>query len=152
MSIWHNGQIAELSERLLATREQRENWAKFAMQMLRERDAMRAERDALVRAIDDAMVSAHIGVFNPGDDPKDAINKLAVYEQGVGEYFVKAERDRLAACVERVESLVNDHGWSRGLGADDVVTISTPDALVLTHALTTLLDEARARRAALEDK
>jgi hypothetical protein len=51
--------------------------------------------------------------------------------------------------VERVESLVNDHGWSRGLGADDVVTISTPDALVLTHALTTLLDEARARRAAL---
>jgi len=68
-------------------------------------DTITAERDALVRAIDDAMVSAHIGVFNPGDDPKDAINKLAVYEQGVGEYFVKAERDRLAACVERVKKL-----------------------------------------------
>jgi hypothetical protein len=92
-------------------------------------DTLTAERDALVRAIDDAMTSAHIGVFNPGDDPKDAINRLAVYEQGVGEYFVKAERDaarreftewvdttreeldahaevvadrdRLAACVER---------------------------------------------------
>jgi hypothetical protein len=61
-----------------------------------------------------------------------------------------ADRDRLVACVERVESLVNDHGWSRGLGADDVVTISTPDSLALTHALTDLLDYAQERRAALE--
>ena len=65
-------------------------------------DTLTAERDALVRAIDDAMTSAHIGVFNPGDDPKHAINRLAVYEQGIGEYFMKADRDRLAACVERV--------------------------------------------------
>jgi hypothetical protein len=64
-------------------------------------DTLTAERDALVRAIDDAMTSAHIGVFNPGDDPKDAINRLAVYEQGIGEYFMRADRDRLAARVRK---------------------------------------------------
>jgi hypothetical protein len=101
MSDWHNWTINDLIERLDAAIAQREEQAAFAFEMRRERDAMRAERDALVRAIDDAMTSAHIGVFNPGDDPKDAINRLAVYEQGIGEYFMRADRDRLAARVRK---------------------------------------------------
>ena len=107
-------------------------------------DTLTAERDA---AREDARVarnerdSAHEGW--------DTNHKLAS-RNAEERNAARADRDRLAACVERVASLVNDHGWSRGLGADDVVTISTPDSLVLTHALTALLDYAGEKRAALE--
>lgn len=55
------------------------------------------ERDALVRAIDEELVSSEIGTFSAGDDPKAALNKLAVWSQGVGAYFANEERDRLKA-------------------------------------------------------
>jgi len=45
-------EIADLTERLLATREQREDWAKFALDMKRERDAARAERDRLAAIVE----------------------------------------------------------------------------------------------------
>jgi hypothetical protein len=172
MSDHEQRQIADLTERLLATREQREDWAKFALDMQRERDAARAdndfaraeweaweakaceldreckklkaERDALVRAIDDAMVSAHIGVFNPGDDPKDAINKLAVYEQGVGEYFMKADRDRLDASavpdavVEKVAQGIEGAYTAWVAGDDDMglgVALSRAAIAALAQAL-----------------
>jgi hypothetical protein len=64
MSEHEQQQIADLTERLLATREQREDWAKFALDMQRERDAARQEVRTLT-----------------------------------------AERDRLAAGVERVRNL-----------------------------------------------
>jgi CBS-domain-containing membrane protein len=83
-----------------AARQEFAEWLDASRKALDTHAEVVAERDALVRAIDDAMTSAHIGVFNPGDDPKDAINRLAVYEQGIGEYFMKADRDRLAAMVE----------------------------------------------------
>jgi hypothetical protein len=47
MSDYDKKQIAELSERLLATREQREDQAAFALQMMRERDTARAELAAM---------------------------------------------------------------------------------------------------------
>jgi len=48
---------------------------------------------------------SHIGVFNLGDDPKAALNKIACYEQGVGDYFgkedLRKERDEYKAAAER---------------------------------------------------
>lgn len=63
------------------------------------------ERDTLVRAIDEAMVNAHLGVFNTGDDPKTAINQLMVWSQDVGAYVADQERDTLAQIVERVRGV-----------------------------------------------
>lgn len=47
------------------------------------------ERDALVRAIDEEMTSAHIGVFNTGDDVKKALAMLGQWHWEAGEYFAK---------------------------------------------------------------
>jgi hypothetical protein len=47
------------------------------------------ERDALVRAIDEEMTSAHIGVFNAGDDVKKALAMLGQWHWEAGEYFAK---------------------------------------------------------------
>ena len=89
MSDWHNAQIAQLSERLIATQEQREDQAKFAFQMLRERDAMRAQRDAAREEL--ATFHATMQTIL---DAKEALVVTA-----------RADRDRLAACVERVREL-----------------------------------------------
>jgi hypothetical protein len=46
------------------------------------------ERDALVRALDDALVtSGELGTFTLGDDPKVALHKLMAWSQSVGEHF-----------------------------------------------------------------
>ena len=89
MSDWHNAQIAQLSERLIATQEQREEQAKFAFQMLRERDAARFE----ARVARNERDSAHEGW--------DVNHKLAS-QYAEERNTARAERDRLAACVERV--------------------------------------------------
>ncbi len=48
-----------------------------------------------VNALDDQMVSTHIGVFDRGDNPKDAIKQLMEWSQSVGEYF---EKEKLEVC------------------------------------------------------
>ena len=40
-------------------------------------------------ALDEELVVSHIGTFTLGDDPKEALNKLAVYNQELGGYFAK---------------------------------------------------------------
>ena len=50
-----------------------------------------AERDALVRAIDEEMQNAGIGVFGVGDDPKLALHRLAVFNQSVGARFPRVQ-------------------------------------------------------------
>ncbi len=66
-------------------------------------DRLRVERDALVHALDEALVtSGELGIFRCGDDPKQAINTLCAWAQGVGAHFeaekrraVEHERDAL---------------------------------------------------------
>ena len=60
------------------------------------------ERDALVDAIDNEMVVTHMGVFNLGDDPKVALNKICCYEQDLGKFFAEeACKEQLAALAEQ---------------------------------------------------
>ena len=47
------------------------------------------ERDELVNAIDNEMVVTHMGVFNAGDDPKVALNKICCYAQDLGKFFAE---------------------------------------------------------------
>lgn len=49
-------------------------------------ESLMAENEALIDAIDQEMVSCHLGVFNPGDDPRKAINLLMCWAQSLGEY------------------------------------------------------------------
>ena len=60
------------------------------------------ERDALVDAIDNEMVVTHMGVFNLGDDPKVALNKICCYAQDLGKFFAEdACKEQLAALAEQ---------------------------------------------------
>lgn len=75
--------------------------------MANEIVALRAERDALVRAIDEHCVTALNTTFERGGDAKQAIHHLMFWSQGVGEYFAKqaiddltAERDALRAVTD----------------------------------------------------
>lgn len=62
------------------------------------------ERDALVNAIDNEMVVTHMGVFNLGDDPKVALNKICCYAQDLGKFFAEdACKEQLAALAEQNE-------------------------------------------------
>ena len=49
-------------------------------------ESLLAENKILIEAIDEEMVSCHLGVFNSGDDPRRAINLLMSWAQGLGEY------------------------------------------------------------------
>jgi len=46
-------------------------------------EAVAAERARWVAALDEEMVSCHLGVFNDGDDPRAAINKLLAWAASV---------------------------------------------------------------------
>lgn len=60
------------------------------------------ERDALVDAIDNEMIVTHMGVFNPGDDPKVALNKICCYAQDLGKFFAEdACKEQLLALAEQ---------------------------------------------------
>ena len=70
---------------------------------LREQvEKLTKERDALVNAIDNEMVVTHMGVFNLGDDPKVALNKICCYAQDLGKFFAEdACKEQLAALAEQ---------------------------------------------------
>ena len=64
------------------------------------------ERDELVNAIDNEMVVTHMGVFNAGDDPKVALNKICCYAQDLGKFFAEdACKGQLAALAEQNEKM-----------------------------------------------
>lgn len=85
--------------------ESKDNAIKAIEQLTARVRELEEENARLVSAIDEHMVVSHIGVFNRGDDPKDALNKIACYEQGIGEYFGKELRDQLAASQAYAEHL-----------------------------------------------
>ena len=64
-----------------------------------ENAALKEQVAQLVRAIDEHMVCNHQGVFNLGDDPKEALNKIACYEQDLGAYFAKEKLEEMAEAV-----------------------------------------------------
>ncbi len=74
---------------------------------LREQvEKLTKERDALVNAIDNEMVVTHMGVFNLGDDPKVALNKICCYAQDLGKFFAEdACKEQLAALAEQNEKM-----------------------------------------------
>ena len=63
--------------------------------------SLRARVRELEGAIDNKMVVSHLGVFNPGDDPKVALNKLQCYSQDVGAYFAHEENQQLRDALVR---------------------------------------------------
>ena len=63
---------------------------------------LRTEVERLVTAIDEQMTSTHIGVFNLGDDPAEAIGKLMLWSQGVGEYFATEKCEEALAAIEQL--------------------------------------------------
>jgi hypothetical protein len=110
MSDHEQQQIADLTERLLATREQREDWAKFALDMQRERDAARADNE-FARAEWEAWEAKACGLDRECKKLKaerDAARREFIEwidttrEELDAHADVVADRDRLAACVERV--------------------------------------------------
>ena len=92
------------------------------------------ENARLVSAIDEHMVVSHIGVFNRGDDPKDALNKIACYEQGIGEYFGKELRDQLAASQAYAEQLLE--------ALEKLATIANQYAGHYPYQVATIVDAA----------
>lgn len=52
-----------------------------------EQIEIQKELDDIIEAIDDEMVCCHIGVFNRGDDPRVALNKLMKWSEDTGAYF-----------------------------------------------------------------
>ena len=77
------------------------------IESLREQvEKLTKELDALVDAIDNEMVVTHMGVFNPGDDPKVALNKICCYAQDLGKFFAEdACKEQLAALAEQNEKM-----------------------------------------------
>ena len=75
---------------------------------LDELAAITKERDALVDAIDTETVVTHLGVFNTGDDPKLALNKILVYAQDLGKFFAED------SCKEQIAELAKQNAKLRG--------------------------------------
>ena len=77
------------------------------IESLREQvEKLTKERDELVNAIDNEMVVTHMGVFNAGDDPKVALNKICCYAQDLGKFFTEdACKEQLATLAEQIEKL-----------------------------------------------
>ena len=121
------------------------------IESLREQvEKLTKERDTLVDAIDNEMVVTHMGVFNAGDDPKVALNKICCYAQDLGKFFAEdACKGQLAALAEQsdlVRAEENEacakvcgsllHEWDGTSGANDDYR----------YAYRTAIDAIRARR------
>ena len=59
---------------------------------------------ALEQAIDNEIVVSHLGVFNPGDDPKVALNKLQCYAEDLGSFFAQDQLNLQAAEIARLKA------------------------------------------------
>jgi len=61
---------------------------------------------SFVDAIDNEMVVTHMGVFNPWDDTKVALNKICCYAQDLGKFFAEdACKEQLAALASQNEKM-----------------------------------------------
>lgn len=99
---------------------QNQSYHRRSEDILRSEIAKRDERiKAFEQAIDNEIVVSHLGVFNPGDDPKVALNKLQCYAEDLGALAQDqlkqqaAEIARLKAqlkSMERVE--LEEPNWS----------------------------------------
>ena len=82
------------------------------IESLREQvEKLTKERDALVNAIDNEMVVTHMGVFNLGDDPKVALNKVCCYAQDLGKFFADPAQN---TCDDEIY---------KGLGAEECASL-----------------------------
>ena len=81
------------------------------IESLREQvEKLTKERDELVNALDNEMVVTHMGVFNAGDDPKVALNKIYCYAQDLGKFFAEdACKEQLATLAEQNEKLSHEN-------------------------------------------
>lgn len=68
---------------------------------------LRARVKELVNAIDNEMVVSHLGVFNSGDDPKVALNKLLAFSESVGAFFAQEELTQLRTRITELEAEKN---------------------------------------------
>lgn len=116
---------------------------------LREQvEKLTQERDELVNAIDNEMVVTHMGVFNAGDDPKVALNKICCYAQDLGKFFAEdACKGQLAALAEQsdlVRAEENEAITNAENALENIVSTSSSTRIrrVANEALTAI----RARR------
>ena len=68
-----------------------------------EIDKRDARIKALEQAIDNEMVVSHLGVFNPGDDPKVALNKLQCYAEDLGSFFAQDQLNLQATEIAQLK-------------------------------------------------
>lgn len=83
----------------------------IAHSKLREALAAAQEPVAWVRAVDEAMVTHHIGTAEPSDDYETAVrklNSLLCHAQSIGEYFAKQAAQPLTD-----EQIAKAAGWDR---------------------------------------
>ena len=76
-------------------------------------EILRGKNKQLEHAIDGEMVSCHLGVFGPEDDPREALKKLMAWSHDTGAFFAKdrieqleAERDTIAAQNEGMREAI----------------------------------------------
>ena len=77
----------------------REGW----IACMKQRDARIKELES---AIDNELVVSHLGVFNSGDDPKVALNKLDCYAQDIGAFFAQERLKEQAAEIARLKGVI----------------------------------------------
>ena len=74
-------------------------------------DEAQRENAELRNAIDQEMVTTHLGVFNRGDDPVKAIRELMLWSQGVGQYFaMESLGDWVHERMQQADADCHDHG------------------------------------------
>ena len=122
-------QIATLKAELLSAGTARQELMNDNLRFVEEIAALKEQVAQLVRAIDEHMVCNHQGVFNLGDDPKEALNKIACYEQDLGAYFAKEKLEEMAEAImvkdEAILLVINDDEslWAIGEnGSNKLIT------------------------------
>ena len=90
------------------------------------------ERDSLVSALDTEMVATCLGTYSSGQDPRNALNKLMAWSEGVGAYFAQDKIKELEKERDKLILAVADHVTARcELAAQNVA---------MREALNTVLD------------
>lgn len=99
-------QVEKLTEECVVLRSSSRSKLETIANLEWQVEKLTKERDELVNAIDNEMVVTHMGVFNAGDDPKVALNKICCYAQDLGKFFAEdACKEQLAALAEQNEKM-----------------------------------------------
>lgn len=104
---------AEIAKRDARIAELEEDKATLVRNCNQSFDAMQGQQETIEKqatrikelemAIDNEMVMAHIGVFNSGDDPKVALNKLQCYAEDLGSFFAQDQLNLQAAEIAQLK-------------------------------------------------